>query len=89
MPKFNSISISGYHVQEAGATADIELYISRWARIHQNRLSTGMKQMSLLRAFLFWAIGMNHFMEIAKMRAGRMIWAKLVGLIQKMINHWL
>jgi methylmalonyl-CoA mutase N-terminal domain/subunit len=45
--------------------------------------------MSSLRAFLFWAIGMNHFMEIAKMRAGRMIWAKLVGLIQKMINHWL
>jgi methylmalonyl-CoA mutase len=64
-------------MQEAGATADIELaYISDGLEYIRTGLSTGMKSMSSLRAFLFWAIGMNHF-EIAKMR-GRMIWAKLV-----------
>ena len=65
MPKFNSISISGYHMQEAGATADIELAYTL-ADTFAPRLS------------FFWAIGMNHFMEIAKMRAARLLWAKIV-----------
>ena len=81
MPKFNSISISGYHMQEAGATADIELAYTLADGLEY--LRTGVKAGIDIDAFaprlsFFWAIGMNHFMEIAKMRAGRMIWAKLV-----------
>ena len=81
MPKFNSISISGYHMQEAGATADIELAYTLADGLEYIRtgLSTGMKIDEFApRLSFFWAIGMNHFMEIAKLRAGRMIWAKLV-----------
>ena len=81
MPKFNSISISGYHMQEAGATADIELAytLADGLEYIQTGLSTGMKIDEFApRLSFFWAIGMNHFMEIAKMRAARMIWAKLV-----------
>ncbi|WP_208683971.1 methylmalonyl-CoA mutase [Flavobacterium sp. SLB02] len=81
MPKFNSISISGYHMQEAGATADIELAYTLADGLEYIRtgLSTGMTIDEFApRLSFFWAIGMNHFMEIAKMRAGRMIWAKLV-----------
>jgi methylmalonyl-CoA mutase len=81
MPKFNSISISGYHMQEAGATADIELAYTLADGLEYIRtgLSTGMKIDDFApRLSFFWAIGMNHFMEIAKMRAGRMIWAKLL-----------
>jgi methylmalonyl-CoA mutase len=81
MPKFNSISISGYHMQEAGATADIELAYTLADGLEYIRtgLSTGMKIDEFApRLSFFWAIGMNHFMEIAKMRVGRMIWAKLV-----------
>ena len=81
MPKFNSISISGYHMQEAGATADIELAYT---------LADGMEYLKAgidagidvdafaPRLSFFWAIGINHFMEIAKMRAGRLLWAKIV-----------
>jgi methylmalonyl-CoA mutase len=81
MPKFNSISISGYHMQEAGATADIELAYTLADGLEYIRtgLEAGMKIDEFApRLSFFWAIGMNHFMEIAKMRAGRMIWAKLV-----------
>ncbi len=81
MPKFNSISISGYHMQEAGATADIELAYTLADGLEYIRtgLATGMNIDEFApRLSFFWAIGMNHFMEIAKMRAGRMIWAKLV-----------
>src|ERR1051325_10652992 len=81
MPKFNSISISGYHMQEAGATADIELAYTLADGLEY--LRTGVKAGLNIDDFaprisFFWAIGMNHFMEIAKMRAGRMLWAKLV-----------
>ena len=81
MPKFNSISISGYHMQEAGATADIELAYTLADGLEY--LRTGVNAGMNIDAFaprlsFFWAIGMNHFMEIAKMRAGRMLWAKLV-----------
>ena len=81
MPKFNSISISGYHMQEAGATADIELAYTLADGLEYIRtgLATGMKIDEFApRLSFFWAIGLNHFMEIAKLRAGRMIWAKLV-----------
>ncbi|WP_348796947.1 methylmalonyl-CoA mutase [Flavobacterium adhaerens] len=81
MPKFNFISISGYHMQEAGATADIELAytLADGLEYIRNGLATGMKIDDFApRLSFFWAIGMNHFMEIAKMRAARMIWAKLV-----------
>ena len=81
MPKFNSISISGYHMQEAGATADIELAYTLADGLEYIRtgLATGMKIDEFApRLSFFWAIGMNHFMEIAKLRAGRMLWAKLV-----------
>ncbi|WP_286966800.1 methylmalonyl-CoA mutase [Flavobacterium sp. UBA4854] len=81
MPKFNSISISGYHMQEAGATADIELAYTLADGLEYIRtgLSTGMTIDDFApRLSFFWAIGTNHFMEIAKMRAGRMIWAKLL-----------
>ena len=82
MPKFNSISISGYHMQEAGATADIELAYTLADGLEYIR--TGLKagldiDQFAPRLSFFWAIGMNHFMEIAKMRAGRMLWAKLVN----------
>ncbi|MGQ8338747.1 methylmalonyl-CoA mutase [Sunxiuqinia sp. A32] len=81
MPKFNSISISGYHMQEAGATADIEMAYTLADGLDYIR--TGIDAGIDIDAFaprlsFFWAIGMNHFMEIAKMRAARMIWAKLV-----------
>lgn len=81
MPKFNSISISGYHMQEAGATADIELAYTLADGLEYIRtgIKAGLKVDDFApRLSFFWAIGMNHFMEIAKMRAGRMIWAKLV-----------
>lgn len=81
MPKFNSISISGYHMQEAGATADIELAYTLADGLEYIRtgLAAGLKIDELApRLSFFWAIGMNHFMEIAKMRAGRMLWAKLL-----------
>lgn len=81
MPKFNSISISGYHMHEAGATADIELAYTLADGLEYIRtgLATGMKIDEFApRLSFFWAIGMNHFMEIAKMRAGRMLWAKLL-----------
>ena len=81
MPKFNSISISGYHMQEAGATADIELAYTLADGLEYIRtgMAAGMKIDEFApRLSFFWAIGMNHFMEIAKMRAGRMLWAKLL-----------
>ncbi len=81
MPKFNSISISGYHMQEAGATADIELAYTLADGLEYIRtgLNAGMKIDDFApRLSFFWAIGMNHFMEIAKMRAARMLWAKLL-----------
>ena len=81
MPKFNSISISGYHMQEAGATCDIELAYTLADGLEYIRkgLEAGMYIDSFApRLSFFWAIGMNHFMEIAKMRAARMLWAKLV-----------
>ena len=82
MPKFNSISISGYHMQEAGATADIELAytLANGLEYIRTGLASGMKIDDFApRLSFFWAIGMNHFMEIAKMRAARMLWAKLVN----------
>ena len=81
MPKFNSISISGYHMQEAGATADIEMAYTLADGLEYLRagINAGMDIDAFApRLSFFWAIGMNHFMEIAKMRAARMIWAKLV-----------
>ncbi|MBN1413607.1 MAG: methylmalonyl-CoA mutase [Bacteroidales bacterium] len=82
MPKFNSISISGYHMQEAGATADIELAYTLADGLEY--LRAGMAAGLDIDAFaprlsFFWAVGMNHFMEIAKMRAARMLWAKIVN----------
>ena len=82
MPKFNSISISGYHMQEAGATNDIEMAYTLADGMEYIR--TGIKAGIDVDAFaprlsFFWAIGRNHFMEIAKMRAARMLWAKIVG----------
>jgi methylmalonyl-CoA mutase len=82
MPKFNSISISGYHMQEAGATAAIELAYTLADGLEYLRagLQAGMKIDDFApRLSFFWAIGMHHHMEIAKMRAGRLIWAKLVN----------
>lgn len=81
MPKFNSISVSGYHMQEAGATCDIELAYTLADGLEYLRtgLDAGLNIDDFApRISFFWAIGMNHFMEIAKMRAGRMLWAKLV-----------
>jgi len=82
MPRFNSISISGYHMQEAGATCDIELAYTLADGLEY--LRTGIKTGLDIDAFaprlsFFWAIGMNHFMEIAKMRAARMLWSKIVS----------
>lgn len=82
MPRFNSISISGYHMQEAGATASIELAYTLADGLEYLRagIKAGMEVDTFApRLSFFWAIGMNHFMEIAKMRAGRMLWAKLVS----------
>ncbi|WGK64394.1 methylmalonyl-CoA mutase [Croceiramulus getboli] len=82
MPKFNSISISGYHMQEAGATAEIELAYTLADGLEYIRtgLKAGMEiDQFAPRLSFFWGIGMNHFMEIAKMRAARMLWAKLVA----------
>ncbi|WP_227937676.1 methylmalonyl-CoA mutase [Alkalihalobacillus deserti] len=81
MPKFNSISISGYHMQEAGATADIELGYTLADGLEY--VKTGLKAGIDIDRFaprlsFFWAIGMNYYMEVAKMRAGRLIWAKLM-----------
>ncbi|HYP05147.1 MAG TPA: methylmalonyl-CoA mutase [Bryobacteraceae bacterium] len=81
MPKFNCISISGYHMQEAGATADIELGYTLADGLEYIR--TGINAGLSIDAFaprlsFFWAIGMNHFMEIAKLRAARVLWAKLI-----------
>lgn len=81
MPKFNSISISGYHMQEAGATADLELAYTLADGLEYLRagVNAGMDIDSFApRISFFWGIGMNHFMEIAKMRAARMLWAKIV-----------
>jgi methylmalonyl-CoA mutase len=82
MPRFNSISISGYHMQEAGATADIELAYTLCDGLEYLRAGTnaGMDIDSFApRLSFFWAIGMNFFMEVAKMRAGRMLWSRLVN----------
>ena len=81
MPKFNSISISGYHMQEAGATNDIELAytLANGLEYIRTGINAGIDIDSFApRLSFFWAVGMNHFMEIAKMRAGRMLWAKIV-----------
>ena len=81
MPRFNSISVSGYHMHEAGASADIELAYTLADGLEYIRagLKAGLKiDQFAPRISFFWGIGMNHFMEIAKMRAARMIWAKLV-----------
>ncbi|MFO7657686.1 MAG: methylmalonyl-CoA mutase family protein, partial [Bacteroidales bacterium] len=81
MPRFNSISISGYHMQEAGATADIELAYTLadgWEYLRTG-VNSGLDIDDFApRISFFWAIGMNHFMEIAKLRAARMLWAKIV-----------
>ena len=82
MPKFNSISISGYHMQEAGATADLELAYTLADGVEYVRagIATGLDVDAFApRLSFFWAIGMNFFMEIAKMRAARMLWAELMG----------
>jgi methylmalonyl-CoA mutase len=81
MPRFNSISISGYHMQEAGATADIELGYTLADGVEYVR--TGLDAGLAIDAFaprlsFFWAVGMNYFMELAKLRAGRLLWAKLI-----------
>ncbi len=81
MPKFNSISISGYHIQEAGGTADIELAYTLADGLEYVRtgIAAGLKIDDFApRLSFFWGIGMNHFMEIAKMRAARLLWAKLI-----------
>ena len=81
MPKFNSISISGYHMQEAGATADLELAYTLADGLEYLRtgINAGIDIDSFApRLSFFWAVGMNHFMEIAKLRAARMLWAKIV-----------
>ncbi|MCL6259485.1 methylmalonyl-CoA mutase [Aquiflexum sp. TKW24L] len=83
MPKFNSISISGYHMQEAGATAELELAYTLadgWEYLRTG-VATGLDIDDFApRLSFFWAIGMNHFMEIAKMRAARLLWSKIVNL---------
>src|SRR3712207_2019317 len=81
MPRFNSISISGYHIQEAGATADLELAYTLADGVEYLKAGqdAGMDVDTFApRLSFFWAIGMNFFMEVAKMRAGRLLWAKLV-----------
>ena len=81
MPKFNSISVSGYHMQEAGATADIELAytLADGLEYIKTGIKSGMKIDDFApRISFFWGVGMNYFMEIAKLRAGRLLWAKIV-----------
>ena len=81
MPKYNSISISGYHMQEAGASSDLELAytLANGLEYIKTGLATGMNIDTFApRLSFFWGIGMNHFMEIAKMRAARMLWAKII-----------
>src|SRR5207244_2657604 len=81
MPRFNSISISGYHIQEAGATADLELAYTLADGVEYIRagLGAGLSIDAFApRLSFFWAIGMNFFMEVAKLRAARLLWAKLV-----------
>jgi len=83
MPKFNSISISGYHMQEAGATADLELGYTLADGLEYVRtgIKTGMSiDVFAPRLSFFWGIGMNYFMEIAKLRAGRVLWAKIINM---------
>src|SRR5256885_6718237 len=85
MPKYNSISISGYHMQEAGATQDLELAYTLADGVEYLRagLAAGMDVDTFApRLSFFWAIGMNFFMEIAKLRAARLLWAKLVQEFQ-------
>jgi methylmalonyl-CoA mutase len=85
MPKFNSISISGYHMQEAGATADLELAYTLADGIEYARagVAAGLTSTAFApRLSFFWAIGMNFFMEVAKMRAARLLWAKLMKEVQ-------
>ena len=82
MPKFNNISISGYHMQEAGATADIELAytLANGLEYVRKGIKAGLKVDNFApRLSFFWGIGMNHFMEIAKLRAARMLWAKMIN----------
>ena len=82
MPKFNSISISGYHMQEAGASADLELAytLANGIEYVKTALKAGLKVDDFANRFsFFWGIGMNHFTEIAKMRAARYLWAKLMN----------
>ncbi len=82
MPRFNSISVSGYHMQEAGATCDIELAYTLADGLEYLRtgINAGLDIDTFApRISFFWAVGMNHFMEIAKMRAARMLWAKIVS----------
>ncbi|MFF3572053.1 methylmalonyl-CoA mutase [Nocardia jiangxiensis] len=82
MPKFNSISISGYHIQEAGATADLELAYTLADGVEYIKagIEAGMEVDKFApRLSFFWAIGMNFFMEVAKMRAGRLLWSELVA----------
>src|SRR5690606_7909307 len=81
MPKFNSISVSGYHIHEAGAPADIELAYTLADGLEYLRkgIAAGLAIDEFApRISFFWGIGMNHFMEIAKLRAGRLLWAKIV-----------
>ena len=83
MPKFNSISISGYHMQEAGATADIELAytIADGLEYIRTGINAGIDIDKFApRLSFFWAEGMNYFMEVSKLRAGRLLWAKLVKM---------
>ena len=90
MPKFNSISISGYHIQEAGATNDIELAYTLADGLEYVR--TGLKAGIDIDAFaprlsFFWAIGMNYYMEVAKMRAARRIWAQMMSTFNPKIRR--
>src|SRR5690606_29888080 len=81
MPKFNPISISGYHMHEAGAPADLELAYTLADGVEYVRtgLAAGLDIDSFApRLSFFWAIGMNHFVEVAKMRAARVLWAQLI-----------
>ena len=86
MPKFNSISISGYHIQEAGATADLELAYTLADGVEYLRagVDAGLDVDAFApRLSFFWAIGMNFFMEVAKLRAARLLWAKLVQAVRR------
>ena len=82
MPRFNSISISGYHIQEAGATADLELAYTLADGVEYLRagVAAGLDIDAFApRLSFFWAVGMNFFMEVAKLRAGRLLWSELVA----------